>query len=71
MVREEPTLLGGEVHLRATGKRHLLKKGEALRFADLAGALTGFRIGEDGIRLIFQGRVSKLERTAGGLQPKT
>ncbi len=70
MVREESTLLGGEVHLKATGARHSLKKGEALRFADLAGSLTGLRLGQDGIRFAFQGRVSKLERAAEGLQPE-
>jgi hypothetical protein len=70
MVREESTLLGGEVHVRSTGTRHPLKKGEALRFAGLTGALTGLRLGEDGIRFAFQGRVSKLERAAEGLQPE-
>jgi len=70
MVREDATLLGGNVQLQATGARHPLKKGESLRFAGLTGALTGMRLGEDGIRCVFQGRVSKLERAAEGLQPE-
>ncbi|HKI04290.1 MAG TPA: CHAT domain-containing protein [Thermoanaerobaculia bacterium] len=71
MVREESTLLGGNVHVRATGKSHPLKKGEALRFAAVTGSLTGLRLGKDGIRCVFQGRVSKLERAAEGLQPES
>jgi len=70
MVREESTLLGGSVRIQATGTRHPLKKGESLRFSDLAGSLTGLRLGKDGIRFAFQGRVSKLERAAEGLQPE-
>lgn len=70
MVREESTLLGGEVLIRATGEHHRLKKGETLRFTDLSGSLTGLRLGEDGIHLAFQGRVSDLERAPNGLQPE-
>src|SRR6185295_246037 len=68
-VVEESTLLGGKVSVRATGVRHRLKKGESLRFAKIAGSLTGLRLGADGIRFVFQGRISKLERAAEGLQP--
>jgi hypothetical protein len=70
MVREESTLLGGEVLVRATGKRRRLEKGESLRFSHLAGSLIGLRLGLDGIRFVFQGRVSELERAAQGLQPE-
>lgn len=70
VVREEPTLLKGEIHVRATGARHSLEKGEALSFTEPAGSLTGLRIGQDGIRFVFQGTVAKLERTAEGLQPE-
>jgi CHAT domain len=70
-VEEESTLLGGAVSVRATGARHRLKNGESLRFAEIAGSLTGLRLGTDGIRLAFQGRVSKLQRAAEGLQPES
>jgi hypothetical protein len=69
-VREESTVLEGEVRARATGERHRLKKGELLRFAGIAGSLTGLRLGDDGIRFIFQGRISKLERVPVSLQPE-
>lgn len=71
MVLEEPTILGGEIQVLATGTSHSLSKGEALSLADPAGSLTGLRIGQDGIRFAFQGTVAKLERTASGLQPES
>lgn len=70
MVREEPTVLGGEVRVLATDAKRLFKEGDELRFAELSGALTNLRIGKDGIRFGFQGRVSKLERAAKGLHPE-
>lgn len=69
-VSEPSTVLGGEALVEATGARHRLKKGDELRFATLAGALTNLRLGEEGIRAGFQGRVSKLERFSKGLHPE-
>jgi len=69
-VEEKSTLLGGEVHVRATGERHRLKKGENLQFSALNGSLTGLRLGPDGIRFAFQGRVSDLKHAAPGLPPE-
>lgn len=70
MVREESTILGGEARVLANGEGHRLKEGEWLRFSAIAGTLKGLRLGQDGIRLGFQGRVSDLERASGGLQPE-
>lgn len=70
-VREESTLLSGEVKVLATGESHWLKKGESLHSTDLAGSLAGLRLGEDGIRVVFQGWVSGLARAAQGLQPES
>lgn len=71
MVREESTLIAGEVQVRATGERHRLKKDELLRFSTIAGSLARLRLGEDGIHLGFQGRVSELMRVTAGLQPES
>jgi hypothetical protein len=71
LVRREPTILAGEVRMPATGRRIALTKGEALRYASLAGSLTDLRVGDDGIRLGFQGRVSRLERVPAGLRPES
>ncbi|HKV11903.1 MAG TPA: CHAT domain-containing protein [Thermoanaerobaculia bacterium] len=68
MVREESTLLGGEVLVPATGAKYRLSPGERLRSANLAGTLTSLRVGNDGIRFRFQGQVSKLELLAKGLK---
>ena len=70
IVQKESTLLGGEVRMPATGRRVRLAKGEGLRFAALAGSLIDLRLTADGIRLGFQGRVSRLERVPSGLPPE-
>jgi hypothetical protein len=67
MVQERSTLLGGEVEVRATGGRRSLKQGEALRFADVRGSLTGLLLDETGVRVGFRGRVAGLEWAAPGL----
>lgn len=64
VVREESALLGGTVHLRATGRQYFLKRGESLRFADSDGVLTEIRLGRDGLRCTFQGSLGRLERSA-------
>ena len=68
---QQSTLLQGKAHLRATGKDHPLKKGDGLRFSAVSGEITDLRLAEDGVRFGFRGRVSGLERTAGGLQPES
>jgi hypothetical protein len=70
VLRKESTLLDGEVLVQATGRRARLAKGEALRFAALAGSLTSLHLGEKGIRLGFQGSASGLERVPQGLPPE-
>jgi hypothetical protein len=70
-VKEESTLLAGEVRVRPTGERHRLARGEHLLHAGLAGSLTTVELGQDGIRLRFQGRVSRLARAAEGLRPES
>jgi hypothetical protein len=71
LVRREPTILTGEVYVPATGRRVPLKEGEALRWARLLGSLTDLHVAEDGIHLMFQGRISRLERVPPGLQPES
>ncbi|HWM92185.1 MAG TPA: CHAT domain-containing protein [Thermoanaerobaculia bacterium] len=71
LLRKESTVLAGEVYVQATGRRARLAKGEALRFADLAGSLTALQPGADGIRLGFQGRASGLARVSQGLRPES
>jgi CHAT domain len=71
VVVERSTLLGGEVHLLASGARHRLEPGEALRFAALAGRVVRLDLGEEGIKLLFQGRVSALELAPAGLGPES
>ncbi|HEX5717282.1 MAG TPA: CHAT domain-containing protein [Thermoanaerobaculia bacterium] len=70
MLQKESTLLGGEVLVQTTGRRARLAKDETLRFAALAGSLTSLHLGEEGIRLGFQGSVSGLERVPQGLPPE-
>jgi hypothetical protein len=70
VLRKDSTLLTGEVHVLASGRRARLAKGEALRFDSLAGSLTTLHLGEDGIRLGFQGLASRLERVRPGLPPE-
>lgn len=71
VLRKESTLLGGEVLVQATGRRARLAKGETLRFTALAGSLTSLHLGEEGIRLGFQGRASGLGRVPQGLPPES
>lgn len=71
LLRSESTLLDGEALVQATGRRVRLAKGEALRFASLAGSLTSLHLGEEGIRLAFQGSASGLERVPQGLPPES
>jgi hypothetical protein len=71
LVRREPTILTGEVYVPATGRRVPLKEAEALRWARLLGSLTDLHVAEDGIHLMFQGRISRLERVPPGLQPES
>lgn len=68
---QQSTLLEGKAHLRATGRDHSLKKGDGLRFSAVSGEITDLRLGDDGIRFGFRGRVAGLERTAGGLEPES
>lgn len=70
VLRKESTLLGGEVHVRATGRRTRLAEGDALRFAALTGSLTALRLDQEGIRFEFQGKASDLAHVPPGLQPK-
>lgn len=71
VLKKESTLLGGEVHVQATGRRVRLAKGVALNFAALAGSLTSLQLGKEDIHLGFQGRVSGLERVSPGLPPES
>jgi hypothetical protein len=70
VLQRESTLLGGTVHVLATGRRVRLAAGEALRYSMLAGSLTHLRLNENGIRFGFQGRISGLERVVSGLPPE-
>jgi|GEM_PF-2870155 len=70
VVRKESTLLGGEVLIKATGRRIRIPQGEALRFKAIAGSLTDLRLTAGDVRLSFQGRVSGLERLPSGLPPE-
>lgn len=51
---------GGSIVFPATGERHVLSGGERLHFETLEGALRNLRLGADGIRLTFRGRVEEL-----------
>jgi hypothetical protein len=70
LLQKESTLLGGDVLLKATGRRIRISRGEGLHFTAIAGSLTDLKIAADGIRLAFQGRVSGLERVPPGLPPE-
>lgn len=70
-LRQEPTLLAGEVYVQATGRRISLPAGEELRFATLTGSITDLRLDKEGIRFGFQGRASKLARVPRGLHPES
>lgn len=69
MVTKSSTILGGEVELRPAGIRHRLGEAEAVDFAAAHGVLARLQLGEDGMRLLFRGRISALRKAPEGGEP--